>query len=675
MKSIVKQFAAFVSAAVMALTGCTDLSDLENRVDTLESKVVALETFISGLNSNVEAIQTLMEGGSLINSVNEKDGVYTIVLSNGDEITLTQGAVGVGTTPVVSIDKDGYWMVDYGQGPEYIYADDQKTEKIKAFGTDGVTPVFGVDAEGYWTVSYDGGKTFQQVKDASGAPVSAVAGEEMADMYFKDVKYENGVFSVTLQSGETLTIPVVESFMFKLNGADEAQSFTEGQTRSFALEHKGVVNVMVTVPEGWKWALSETEFSLTAPAATKGIVADSDSDVSLLAVSASGYSAIVKMCVKIGEGSGETPGEDPVVPEDPKPQVTDLYQAYLDGEMIEIAGLKYSKATHGEPVLVSATETSSNTLRTPINKKTGVFFLETAEGADFTFTSNITFNKTAEGEDMVLIGRYLDREQVIKPASFFKAVSGGLVLHNLVIDFATLPQNYLIVNNCTEDQSKLHIDGCTFRNVKYHMYSIANSNYYKFIIKDVCVTNSVFDFTDNEKILFNFSASTVADHLERFSFTNNILCASDNQGTRTCQIVQFGTADHSGKTWNTTYDISNNIIYNVLSVPNTYFKIHQAKSIKMNRNILWAPADHGSMCYMWYLMNDGQDAAGVDFSDNIAYGMVEGKSWSAFSGSSAFRFESGNAFEKTEVDPFEKVDLSTYTFVKKSEYQSYGVQQ
>ena len=94
----------------------------------------------------------------------------------------------------------------------------------------------------------------------------------------------------------------------------------------------------------------------------------------------------------------------------------------------------------------------------------------------------------------------------------------------------------------------------------------------------------------------------------------------------------------------------------------------------MNRNILWAPAAHDSMCYMWYLMSDGQEAAGVDFSDNIAYGMIEGKSWSAFSGSSAFRFESGNAFEKTEVNPFEKVDLSTYTFVKKSEYQSYGVQ-
>ena len=73
-------------------------------------------------------------------------------------------------------------------------------------------------------------------------------------------------------------------------------------------------------------------------------------------------------------------------------------------------------------------------------------------------------------------------------------------------------------------------------------------------------------------------------------------------------------------------------------------------------------------------MNAGQDAAGVDLSDNIAYGMVEGKSWSAFSGSSAFRFESGNSLAKTEEDPFESVDLSTYTFVKKAEYQSYGVQ-
>lgn len=670
MKSIFKYLLAPFTAIMMIMAGCSDMTELENRLDTLESKIQALETVVNSINSNIESIQALIEGNCTISSVTEKDGVYTIVLSNGEKIVLTQGSVGVGNAPIVSVDKDGYWMVDYGNGPEYLYSDAEKTQKIKAVGDNGVTPVFGVDAEGYWIVSYDAGKTYAQVKDPDGNPVKAVSEEAASGEFFKDVNYENNIFTVTLDNGEVLTIPVVASFKFTLKDSQPVEYFESGQTKTYVVESEGVVNVMVNVPEGWKYKMSDAEFSLTAPAAVKSMIADSESDVSILAVSAQGYVSIFKIVVNLGS--------DPVPPVPPTPEEpensADLYQAYLDGEVIEIAGVKYSKATHGEPVLVSASEPSSNTLRTPINKKTGVFFLETAEGADFTFTSNITFNKTAEGEDMVLIGRYLDREQVIKPASFFKAVSGGLVLHNLVIDFSTLTQNYLIVNNCTEDQSKLHIDGCTFKNVKYHMYSITNSNYYKFIIKDVCVTNSVFDFTDNEKILFNFSASTVADHMERFSFTNNILCASDNQGTRTCQIVQFGTADHSGKTWNTTFDISNNIIYNVLSVPNTYFKIHQAKSIKMNRNILWAPAEHGSMCYMWYLMSDGQDAAGVDLSDNIAYGMIEGKSWSAFSGSSAFRFESGNSLTKTEEDPFESVDLSTYTFVKKAEYQSYGVQ-
>ena len=125
---------------------CTDLSQIEQRVDELENRVTAIETQMKTLNSNVEALQALAEGG-IISSVEEKDGVYTITLGDGSTITLTQGSVGVANAPVVSIDKDGYWMVDYGQGADYIRVDGQK---VKAVGVDGITPVFGVDADGYW---------------------------------------------------------------------------------------------------------------------------------------------------------------------------------------------------------------------------------------------------------------------------------------------------------------------------------------------------------------------------------------------------------------------------------------------------------------------------------------------------------------------------------------------
>ena len=149
---------------------CTDLSQIEQRVDELENRVTAIEAQMKTLNSNVETLQALAEGG-IISSVEEKDGVYTITRGDGRTLTLTQGSIGVANAPVVSIDKDGYWMVDYGQGAEFILVGG---ETVKAVGSNGVTPKFSVDAEGYWTVSYDGGTTYARVKDEAGNPVKAV---------------------------------------------------------------------------------------------------------------------------------------------------------------------------------------------------------------------------------------------------------------------------------------------------------------------------------------------------------------------------------------------------------------------------------------------------------------------------------------------------------------------
>ena len=188
---------------------CTDLSDLEDRVDSLEGRVTALETLIPNLNANIEALQKLANGGT-VNSATEKDGVWTIVLTNGETLTLTQGSVGVGNPPVMSVDEYGYWMVDYGTGATYILLDGNK---VKAVGTDGKTPMFGVDANGFWTVSYDNGQTYAQVKGADGNPVSALPEGEAKDPYFEDVKVVDGNLEIVLRSGEKITVPVLTDFL------------------------------------------------------------------------------------------------------------------------------------------------------------------------------------------------------------------------------------------------------------------------------------------------------------------------------------------------------------------------------------------------------------------------------------------------------------------------------
>ena len=284
----------------MALSGmlaaCTDLSDIEKKMESLESRVTALETVVESLNGNIEGLQALISG-TTVNSATEQDGVWTLVLSNGETIELTSGSIGVGNAPVMSVDNDGYWMADYGSGSEYIL---KNGEKVKAVGTDGITPLFGVDENGFWTVSYDNGVTYVQVVNTEGQPVSALPSEDREDPYFADVRLESGKFIVTLRSGEVINVPVVPDFLCSIV-SEGAQIFNYGETKAYNVTMEGVGSTMLTAPSGWSATLSESILKVTAPAAAvKSTLADSRSDVCILAFSAQGnHAAIAKVQVQL----------------------------------------------------------------------------------------------------------------------------------------------------------------------------------------------------------------------------------------------------------------------------------------------------------------------------------------------------------------------------------------
>ncbi|MGM9748654.1 MAG: PL29 family lyase N-terminal domain-containing protein [Candidatus Cryptobacteroides sp.] len=288
---------SFIAAAALLLAGvsCSDLSDINNRLDNLESRVTAIEAQLPALNANIDALSKLA-GGATINSVDLKDGVYTITLTNGETITLTQGSIGVANAPVMSIDKDGYWMVDYGSGAQYVLKDGQK---VKSTGENGVTPLFGVDAEGYWTVSYDGGAKYTRVTGADGKPVAAIPSEG-ADEYFKDVKVEDGNLVVTMKNGETLVIPVLPDFLFTIE-AEGLQVLQAGETKIYNVASKGVVNAaIVSKPSTVEATLSDNSLTVRAlgSAETKAS-ADSRTDIAILALSKEGFAAIAKLQVKV----------------------------------------------------------------------------------------------------------------------------------------------------------------------------------------------------------------------------------------------------------------------------------------------------------------------------------------------------------------------------------------
>lgn len=304
MKLFYKIFGTAMIAAAAAAS-CTDLDNLEQRIDSLESRIAAIEAQLDGFNANIEALGAFAEGNRTISSVAENNGVYTITLSDNTTITLDQGSTAA--TPVVTVDENKYWMVDYndGNGPQYLL--NSAGEKVQA----GTTPLFGVDENGYWTVSYNDGESYVQVTDPSGNPVSAVSDEQTQDSFFKDVAYNEaeGTFTVILLDDRTFTLPVVPGFVCAIENVEGAQVFELNETKTYPMTVNGESEITVFEPEGWTAIVSENAgaytLSVTAPAQattlTKAVIADSRSDISVLAISSTGFAAMAKMQVELSE--------------------------------------------------------------------------------------------------------------------------------------------------------------------------------------------------------------------------------------------------------------------------------------------------------------------------------------------------------------------------------------
>ena len=757
MKTITRFWAA---AAVFAglFTACSDLDDIKNKVDELDGRLTALETITTNLNKNIEAMQALYSGAT-VNSATEKDGVWTVVLSNGETLTLNQGSIGVANAPVMSVDKDGYWMVDYdgaeGNAPSYILNGENK---VQATGADGKTPLFAVDAEKYWTVSYDAGTTYERVLGADGQPVKAIQDGQAQDSYFSDVKLEGGQLKVTLKTGEQLALAVVPDFLCAIE-ATGLQQFNAGETKPYNVTIKGVSSTMITAPAGWTATLSEpvdnkAVLTVTAPALTKAVIADSKSDVSILAFSEKGFATIAKINVSIsdapvvinpvasvtaGEATENTLAynvavsdvtswkyihqkEDETAPDAAKlladglsgtdaalsfegldantsyvlyvlpvngdkqgaiasvknktleivaPAVSDLYQAYLDGSEIEISGVKYSKTANGGATLLTATEAETD-ITTEINKKSGVYFLDAEEGASFKTSAVIGI----ENGELVLIGRHTNKEVTLKPSFFFKLVVGGFAMKNVTLDMTLLDNvekntGYFLNNSGTEDLTKVHFDGCTVKNIKRSVYT-ASTNGCAYAVKSFNIVNSNFEIVVAANTqLFNIYNCSVLDKIEEIVFNNNIVC--NQSASAVCQVFNWGDKTaQSGTTWNAKISFCNNTLYNAPSA-NGHFKFYQVGSLKMNKNLLWADPANENACAMMIIYSEGQTGDNIDTSDNVAYGLIDGKNWDIAHSNSKYKPES-NRLTKLAESPIATADFATYTFTPTAEYAGYGAQ-
>ncbi|MCD8103376.1 MAG: DUF4988 and DUF4465 domain-containing protein [Alistipes sp.] len=274
-----KRILTLILSAALVFTGCSyNDDDLWNAVDDLEDRVSKLEEVISRMNTDISSLQTL------INAVNQGDFItgfsetasgdgWIITLSSGETINLKHGTAG-SDAPVIGVaeDTDGvyYWTVTVDGQTDWLRDGHGNRMPVTGArgetGADAVTPVIGVDDEGYWTVDYGNGPERIQ---SDGKDVMAT--DESYQYLFTGYQDNGRYYTFYLANGEE--VHVVKRIQASIViDADPQEYFRFGQERIFSITTENVSGSNATCPRGWDIDLDifNRELWIKAPAQGSG---------------------------------------------------------------------------------------------------------------------------------------------------------------------------------------------------------------------------------------------------------------------------------------------------------------------------------------------------------------------------------------------------------------------
>lgn len=236
----------FLTLMVVSLVGCK-VDDLKDDVNDLKDRVALIEEQVKLLNDNVEVLAYVLDPQQkTIKSVTENNGQYVITLSDGSVMTLTIGQPGTIVQPEISVDNNGYWVVN------------GNPTGVKAVGEDGKNgegyPEFRVE-EGKWKVRF--GESGWS--DVPGGDLGT--GTSLGDQFFESASLsEDGtVFTIVGTDGQVYTFPVDASLVCEIKNNDAVATFDYDSVREFDVKISGGEPLAPIYPAGWRAELTKKE--------------------------------------------------------------------------------------------------------------------------------------------------------------------------------------------------------------------------------------------------------------------------------------------------------------------------------------------------------------------------------------------------------------------------------
>ena len=248
---------ALLLVTAMAVFGCSkdyDDTELKQDISDLQSRVEKLETWCTTVNGQISALQglvTALEAKDYVTGVSPVTNGYTITFSKSDAITIYNGKDGAkgadGVTPVIGVDKfegEYYWTVKTGTAAAtwILDADGKKIRTTGDKGADGsagvagTSPVLSVaadtDGKVYWKVNgewlLNSGKKVQATGDKGDKGETGSAGAAGADGAQGDAVFAADGVTVDKTKGTvTFTLAGEDGATFTLPMASEMKIFKE----------------------------------------------------------------------------------------------------------------------------------------------------------------------------------------------------------------------------------------------------------------------------------------------------------------------------------------------------------------------------------------------------------------------------------------------------------------
>ena len=634
----------YIGIVLMALSlGACNTDDLERDIDALKDRVTAMEAKVDRLNEGMNMIRVALDGNKTIQSYTEnEDGSYTLTLSDGNIITLTQGVVGdTDVYQEVSISSNGYWVIGGVETEHRAVAKD---------GEQGVTPQFRLtmESEGkyYWEVSYDNKQTWEEIKNQQGARVyaSSTGSSSVAGPIASAAPNATGdKFEITLTGSDTkYEIPIVSGLVCAITDpTDMEEGFWivptgNGATTNVDLQGDAV---LVNAPEGWTVTAEIGNSTLTVtPPNQDGVEA-----TITLQVHKGLHWAVDQIKVRS------------------KKVITSWYQEFLAGGEIVVNDVTIKKGSAENKVLINGEEVDLNVSLISSNNAEittdGLYFIEAG--------LNVTYKNT-QNKNKILINDSPTGDKPVVTCSNTITLDGtSLVCKNIALvspssKFLTIQNSnapYIAFDGCnldilsSTDQEFQNVEGKVMENFSFcnSKMKIERNSYRVLSIGTTLVT---FPKVQIENSVFYSPGSGVLQF--KLVFVNNNNATEAGITSFILRNTAFINAHYEGQGI-ISGDISEMIVEN---------------------NIIYA--DNNTTHVTVFRRRGGGTNAGTSLEsksgnivDNIGYIVGEKNNLNLWQGITP-PLENAEKIQKLTESPFEFLDKSTGTYVLKSKYQGYG---